>query len=254
MNNNLDELSGATNYQSSQLPKYDEISLDGNFGNYNVKMKTQPRAKVVEDGVEKEKYPTQELGKSIELVWLKVRRQLVESDDKGVVRQTNEHDAKHETVTIKHYTGQAEEKVLSSTIQGQTGIYPKMKVRQIIYALNLKNQNIYRIISKGMSNSMQEKPEDAVLFFDYIYSFKDEDRFYKTTTVMESREIKTKIGMKYYTTFKKGRSLTDEEQKLVAEKMQEVHTAVNKVSKVVVDEPESIDYETGEVNVEDIPF
>lgn len=265
----LSHMSGEDNYKASLMPKYDEISLDGNYGVYKVKHVTQPKEKVMEDGKEKEKYPTTEIGKRLELVWLKVRRQLVESSDEGTIRQTNEHNNKLDFVTIKHFNGQKEETMMASLINGDTGKYPKMKVRQIIYALDLTDGHVYRVISKGMSNSMQTKPKEIVdgkevepvLYFDYIFNMGKDEHFYTQTNVMEAKEVKTKIGMKFYSNFSKGRDLTPEEMELVTAKMTEVHEAIVKydstrVTTKVVEEAEPvIDYDDGAApNVDDIPF
>lgn len=253
----LQTMSGENNMKTSGLPRYDEITLDGNYGKYKVKEMTKELVEVVEGGVTKKKYPTYELGERIELVWLKVRRQLIESNDDGLVRQTNEHNTKNDVVTIKHWTGQGNETMVANTINGNTGRYPKMKVRQIIYALNLEDGKVYRLISKGMSNSMKDKPEEAVLFFDYIFGMGKDEHFYSMTNVMESKEIKTKVGLKYYSHFTRGRALTEAEMELVKEKMKEVHDAVSaydsSLSKVI-SEPHVDAGDADDVNIDDIPF
>lgn len=255
--NDLAQMSGENNMKSSSFPRYDEITLDGNYGVYKVKHITQELEEVIEGGVTKKKYPTSELGGEIELVWLKVRRQLVESSDTGLIRQTNEHNTKNDVVTIKHWTGQADENLVANTINGNTGKYPKMKVRQIIYALNLKDQKVYRLISKGMSNSMQNKPDDAVLFFDYVFGMAEDEHFYTQTNKMEARQVKTKVGIKYYSHFTKGRTLNENEMELVKKKMKEVHDAVSAYdesrSKIVPEPQVEIDG-SDDINIEDIPF
>jgi protein tyrosine phosphatase (PTP) superfamily phosphohydrolase (DUF442 family) len=259
MNNELDlqAMSGENNVKSSGLPRYDEITLDGNYGMYKIKHVTQELVEIAEDGIIKKKYPTSELGNRVELVWLKVRRQLVESNDEGLVRQTNEHNTKSDVVTVKHWTGQADETMVASSVNGNTGKYPKMKVRQIIYALDLSDGKVYRLISKGMSNSMKDKPEDAVLFFDYIFNMPEGDHFYTQTNVMEAKSTKTKVGLKYYSHFTKGRDLTEDEMEIVKEKMKEVHDSVSAYDasrSKVVSEPQIEADASDDVNIDDIPF
>ncbi len=261
-------MSGEANYNNVQLPVYDEIILNGNDGIITKVFKTKPKVKQTDEfGTEKEVYEREAVGKSIELVWLKLRRKLVEKTQDGIIRQTSEHNTKKDTVTIYHYNGQAtQEGIPASTINGDTGLYPKMKVHQIIYAMDIADNHIYKIILKGGTISMQEKVEGAVLFYDYIGSMGKEEHFYTMTNVITGTPYKTKLGVKYYGNFTKGRGLAIDEQKVVGENMKEVHEklkaydeskATQKVDPLLtkpVDDIPSIDYGDEGVNVDDIPF
>ena len=257
----LATMSGEKNIKATTAPRYDEITLDGNYGMYKVKHITQELQEVQEGGVTKKKYPTSELGEKIEFVWLKIRRQLTESTDTGLVRQTNEHNHKNDVVTIKHWTGQADESMVASSINGATGKYPKMKVRQIIYALDIASGKIYRIISKGMSNTMKDKPEDATLFYDYLFGLGKDEHFYTMTNIMESNQAKTGVGLKYFSNFSKGRTLSESEMELVKEKMKEVHDATTLYdnTRVIVQPSSSVSVDTDSddddtISLDDIPF
>lgn len=274
----LASMSGETNYQNVQLPVYDEIVLNGNDGIFTKIFKTKPKVKVTDEltGGEKEVFEREVVGKTVELVWLKLRRKLIEKTQDGVVRQTSEHNTKKDIVTIYHYNGQAtQDGILASSINGDTGLYPKMKVNQIVYAMDIKDNHIYKVILKGGSLSMQEKLENATLFYDYIGSMGKEEHFYTMNNVMTGTPYKTKLGVKFFCNFTKGRGLALDEQKIVGEKMKEVHDKLKEyddakatkrvdpikttvAGKGMDDIPSidygDIDYGDANVNVDDIPF
>ena len=264
----LASMSGEKTYKTVPLPVFDEITLNGNDGEYFERLKTAPKIKEKDElGAEREVFEKKPLGKSIEYVWLKLRRQLVERNNDGVVRQTSEHNTKKDFVSIYHYNGQAtEDNILASTINGEDGLYPKMKVNQVVYALDLESQKIVKIIIKGSSLSMQEKLEDATLFYQYISAMEKDEHFYTMTNVMTAKPYRTKLGIKQFSNFSKGRALTEEELALVTEKMTIVHTALTAYDeakaadrvvpgkKAVDDDLDTIDYGDTGVNLDDIPF
>jgi len=278
MNNEQDlaSMSGETTYQSVRLPVLDEIGINGNDGKFYVKRKTLPKEKVVDEfGETKETYPKEALGKTVELVWLKLRRQLIEKTNEGVVRQTNEHNTKTDVVSIYHYNGQATEHgILASEINGDDGLYPKMKVHQLVYAMDIATGHLYKLVIKGGSLSMQERPKEATLFYGYISSMGKDEHFYTMTNVMTSTIYKTSLGAKYYADFTKGRVLTEEEKATVKENMTRLHAIITEYdkSKVTVKadpinatstaplvegkgmELPDIDYGDTGVDVDDIPF
>lgn len=278
MTNNNDELasmSGEATYKTTSLPVYDEIGLNGNDGIFNVKYKTRAKIKEVDDltGTTKEVYEKAVLGEKIELVWLKLRRQLIEKTQDGVVRQTSEHNVKSDYVAIYHYNGQATQTgILASSINGDAGLYPKMKVNQLVYAMDIATGTIYKVIVKGGSLSMQEKLQNATLFYDYIGSMGKSEHFYTMTNVMTGTPYSTKLGKKYFANFSKGRPLTPEEIEKVTVAMRDIHAKLTEYDKAKavptkvgdtvkaegvigagMDLPE-IDYGDTGVNVDDIPF
>lgn len=272
-------MSGETNYQNVQLPVYDELVLNGNDGIFTKVFKTKPKVQIIDelDGSTKEVYEREVVGKTIELVWLKLRRKLIEKTQEGVVRQTSEHNTKKDIVSIYHYNGMATQHgIEASTINGDTGLYPKMKVNQIVYAMDIKDNHIYKVILKGGSLSMQERLPTATLFYDYISSMGKEEHFYTMLNVMTGTAYKTKLGVKFYCNFTKGRGLAIDEQKIVGEAMLDIHTklkayddskatqkadpikAPTVAGKGMDDIPSidygDIDYGDANVNPDDIPF
>lgn len=275
-NNDLASMSGETTYKTVSLPVYDEITLNGNDGTYWARFKTKPKVKQLDEltNETKEVYEKAELGGKIELVWLKLRRQLVEKTQEGVVRQTSEHNTKTDYVAIYHYNGGATQTgVLASSINGDAGLYPKMKVNQLVYAMDIATGIIYKVVIKGGSLSMQEKLQNATLFYDYIGSMSKGEHFYTMTNVMTSTPYSTKLGKKFFSNFSKGRPLTPEEIEKVTVAMKDIHgklteydnakAVATKTGDTVkkegvvgagMDLP-SIDYgDTGEVDPDDIPF
>lgn len=253
-------LSGERDLRKVALPVYDEIALNGNDGIFYRKFKTKPKVKNG-DNEEFEKAP---IGNRIEYVWLKLRRQMVERNGEGTVRQTSEHNTKKDNVTIYHYNGQAtEDNVPAESLNGETGKYPKMKVWQWIYAYDIDNNRIVKIKVKGGSLRMQEKLEGATLYYDYIQNMEKDEHFYTQTNVMLGTKYKTKLGDKFYSDFSKGRELTDEEvskvasaMKLVVDQLREYDESkkVAETLDAAVEDLPSIDYGDAGVNVDDIPF
>lgn len=248
----LDSMSGSSQ-QQAQLLKLDEVKLNGKDGNFTIKRKTQPKVK---EG-DREVYPKEELTGTLSLVFLKKRRQLIETGKGGtVVRKTNEHNATTDTVVLTDENGKREIGVAKDLREK----YPNLRTNEVIYAQNLTNGEVLRLIIRGSSLHMQEEQKGITLFYDYLKEFKDDDKFYLFETEMIPTAVRSALGTIYTTHFKRGRKITDEEFKSVSDNIRSIHANTILVDAIGFNAPspqvvETIDYDDdGSVNPESIPF
>jgi hypothetical protein len=257
----LDQMSGLSQ-QNAQLFKFDEISINGSKGSFVIKRKTQDLVEVAG----KKKYPKDSLGESVSLVFLKKRRLLVEVGEKGKsIRTTNEHNHPMSTVTL--FQEDKNEVGIAKALREK---YPKLHTREVIYAMDLKTKQIYRVIFKGASLKIQEDKEKVVgvtYLYDYLQSFKGEDeRFYLYETVLTPIELSGELGTFYAINCQRGRKITDKEFAIIASEIKKINqnceeadkkyqtSMVVTVAPVVAPEMDVIDYGEEEINVDDIPF
>jgi hypothetical protein len=204
-----------------------------------------------------------------QVVFLKVRRKLVERGKKGeIVRSTNEHNHKGDVVTL--YESATRNKVtgIASDLRER---YEGLRTVQIVYALLLtgeKQPELVRIVIKGASLGSEAKAESVTSFYQYLGSFQGEDHFYNFKTLLQPV---TEHGTKSYYAidFQRGERLSSESQQVAFDTMRQVHenclavdeARAERIAKADVPEeepeeeqPEQADYPTGDINPDDIPF
>ncbi len=212
-----------------------------------------------------------ELGKEINVVFLKIRRKLVERGEKGkIVRSTSEHNSPKESVVL--YEGENKEPGVASDLRVK---YPKLRTVQIVYALLCLGEGepeLVKLTIKGASLGSEVKAKDVPDFYEYISSFSGEEHFYQYKTVLTPV---LEQGAKAYfaINFKRGDKLGDKSYAFAMDRMKQVHencTALDtqRAMRIVagatdpdiVPEPDADapadkpDYPVDDINPDDIPF
>lgn len=265
MNNNeiaeLDAMSGSSQ-QTTQLLKLDEVQLNGKDGIFVIKRKTQEKVKEGDRDV----YPKEEHSGKLSLLFLKKRRVLIERGKGGTkVRETNEHNTPSDVVTLYNREAGTSETGVAKDLRVK---YPNLRTNEVIYAQNLVNGDVVRLIIRGSSLHMQEEVKGITLLYDYLQSFTGDDKFYLYETDMTPTPVKTPLGTVYTTHFSRGRKITDEEFKTAAEHIRRIHAntkAADAVADTQVAMPvasvakheqdiQTIDYGDELANPDDIPF
>jgi hypothetical protein len=264
MNEDLSQYSGETYYQRPPRMPLNEISLNGNKGIYRIKNVVKGYTEV--DG--KKTYEETELGESIKVVFLRVRRRLAQFKKGEPTLATSEHNSKADEVAL--FGGAAVEKGLASAMRDK---YPGLRTQQVVYALY--NNELVRLIVKGASLGSETKAEDVMTFYDYISSFKKDaegkkvdEHFYQYETNLSAVKETSPLGGYYAIKFEKGKKLDDAEMENVAVEMKKIHEFIvsvdgfygkkkegeiapaEEIETINIDEDEPKE----ETNLKDIPF
>ena len=220
----------------------------------------------------KRKYAQTTLGESVELVFLRIRRKLIEKmkgrpGDPNTPKpaSSNEHNHKTERVTL--WTPAGTEYGTSDELRVK---YPNLRTHQIMYALY--NNELVRLTVKGASLGSEGKADSVMDFYEYIGSFKEnpgardgkKDHFYDFKTILTAVEETSPMGEYYAMSFKRGDANDDTTMQNVAHLMKKVHefTTQSDVfykdkagTQAPVEEPEAV-IEAGDEDIiaEDIPF
>lgn len=215
MTKSLEEMSGETNAGTSPKLVLNEIRINGNEGKFlfkDVLGGRKPSTK--KDG--KERYEEKEIGDSIELVFLKIRRKMSQYKKGGNSLNTNEHNHKGDFVTLFGAEGGVKRGVASDLRE----IHQGLRTVQVVYVLY--KGELVRLIVKGSSLGSDAKPEDRMDFYTYISSFKKdgrEDHFYNYTTKLVATVEEGEQGTYYSMTFSEGDKLNEKDMVDVEEKM-----------------------------------
>lgn len=170
-----------------------------------------------------EKPLEEKLGDNINVIFLKIRRKLVERSQGGqVVRSTNEHTSTGEIVDLYDENGL----VRSGSAKAIREAHPGLRTIQIVYALLVHDPaaepELVRITIKGASLGSEAKDAKAVAFYKYISSYGKDEHFWEYVTNISTILEK---GQKSYfcMNFARGARLDDKSLALALEKMKEVH-------------------------------
>lgn len=215
-----------------------------------------------------------DLGKAITVLFLKIRRKLVERAKGGeIVRSTNEHNSTNESVML-YETGNKDgtRRGVASDLRKQ---FPNLRTVQIVYALLVQSSGVelVRLVVKGASLGSETKDKNVPDFYEYISSFKGDDHFYQFKTEL-SPVIEEGKQTYYAINFQRGEKLSEKSYELAMEHMKAVHTNCTEVDTQraqrivkettasddivsedrVNDEVTAPDYPADDINPEDIPF
>ena len=174
-------------------------------------------------GNPKDQKPKEEnLGERVSVVFLKVRRRLVERGEKGkIVRSTGEHNSPKDSVTL--YEADSKNKV-NGVAEDLRKQFENLRTVQIVYALlaTADGDELVRLIVKGSSLGSEVKAKDVMSFYDYISSFRGDDHFYQFETILTP--VKEQGAQPYYAiNFQRGDKLSEEDAALALSRMKEVH-------------------------------
>lgn len=214
MNEDLSTLTGESNYKKAPKLNLNQIALNGQTGSFTKKLMLEEKG---EDG----KYQKQDLGKELEVVFLKHRRRLFQYSATAHSFETNEHNHKDDRVMLYG----PNEKGIASELREK---YPGLRTQQIVYCFVPKTGETVRILIKGASLGSESTADGVMKYYDYLGSFKDEHS-YQYKTILRPIQEQGKLGPYWCVSFVRGEKLTDTQLEKVAEKIKEVHAEITKM-------------------------
>lgn len=214
--NELADMSGETSYRSVRALELNEILLNGEEGYFRLR-------KWLERKSRDEKPEDHDLGKDVNVVFLKIRRRLVERGNNGeIVRSTNEHNSP--TDVVKMYDKSTRESVVGTAADIRKR-FDGLRTVQVVYALHLTGKtkpDVVRLVVKGASLGSEAKPDNVMSFYQYVGSFGQDEHIweYKTnlTPIMEEGQ-----RTYYAINFKRGEKLKEGSLEYAEEKLREIH-------------------------------
>lgn len=247
-------MTGANNMNRPQLAKRKAIRLNGKTGKFIVTHLDKDKVRG-DDGVER--YAQEELTEPQSVVFLKVRRRLMQGSQKdGIIKYTTEHDTLNDLVTL--FVKDGDKEVGPADVLREK--HPELKTEQIIYVR--WNGQVAKLSVKGLS---LRGSDDTISFYQYISGRND---WYTHKTILTPTQD-TESGY-WFLNFTVGEKLTDEQVEKVLSDIKEVYDDCEKVKKddeskvstprPVAEEagsdgpPVAYDYPDDEIGPEDIPF
>lgn len=212
---NLSQYSNESQYRRPPKLILNEVRISGTDG---VFQKTLLREKKELN----EQYGVEDLGKEIKVVFLKIRRKLVEYTKKdGFVRSTTEHNHRGDVVTLFHKAGGRD--VAPAEQLRQT--YPGLRTIQVVYAMLMDGVGgeVVRLNVKGASLGSQNKREGVMSFYDYLTSFTDNEHTYEYVTVLKAESEKSALGQYYCINFVRDNKLSPEQMEKIGQEMKRIH-------------------------------
>lgn len=246
------QMSGEGQYKRPQLLKLKSLKLNGDTGKFVITHLDEEKGA---DG----KYRKEEIDGVPEVVFLKVRRRLIESTRDGLVRSTSEHNSTNDTVVLFNQKDNTTEKGTSKELREK---YEVLRTEQIVYCRY--NGNIVRLSVKGASLGSNTKAKTTTDFYTYLSSFQGTEHFFETTTkLVPVQEGETRTY--WCIDFKRGTLLTDEQLAKVGEDMEKVFNScksfdeyyqVATPAKIKEDQQSesAVEYPEEELDAKDIPF
>jgi hypothetical protein len=275
----LAAMSGEGAYRGSRPLELNEVSLNGDgdvvrtaTGGYEPKG-GYFRKKILIGKPKDEKPEEVKLGATISVVFLKIRRKLIERGKDGeVLRSTNEHNSKNDAVSLFEGKGKTAKRIdgVASDLRER---YEGLRTVQIVYALlvgGTGEPELVRLIVKGASLGSEAKADEVTDFYSYLGSFRGEEHVWQYKTVLSA--VREEGHKSYYAIdFKRGEALSEKSLEYAVEKLKEVHakcseidaTRAAKIAKRDVAGPEEereeetvggIEYPKDDINPDDIPF
>jgi hypothetical protein len=268
--------SGESNYNAPRPLELNEVMLNGD-GDVNEvtpgKFERKGgyfRKRLIVGNPKGEKPEEVNLGTEVRLVFLKIRRRLVQRGADGkIVRSTTEHNAPNESVFL--YEDGSKQPVAGVASDLRTK-HEGLRTVQHVYALLLgaKEPELVKLVLKGASLGSDVKADGVTKFYEYLGSF-GKEHFYEYETVLKPV---FEQGKKSYfaINFVRGEkldaatyALAMQHMKAVHEKCVEIDTAralkiARGVTSDIVPDGEAAPEETGveypkdDINPDDIPF
>ena len=220
-------MTGQNQGDSGAAPyKLNEVRMSGDTGKFTLIELLGERG---EDG----KYPSRELGETIEGVILKMRWRLFKYEElpggKSNVIASSEYDIKRKGP----YDDQSLNDMVVLFNSGEKGVAADLKERyglgsqRVLYVYSKKADQIVRVIVKPSALSGENNPGGELGLFGYVDGFKKDGKYlHNFTTKFGSvyrEDAKNKRKSYYAMTFARGSELSEENRALVIEKIKEVH-------------------------------
>lgn len=254
----LAEMTGEGQYRKSKLLTLKSLKLNGDDGAFYITHLDEPKR---EDG----KYRKEKIVGVPEVVFLKVRRRLIESSKDGLVLQTTEHNTPDDTVLLYNKESKQPERATARFLREN---YDSLRTEQIVY-VRYKSQ-IMRLYVKGASLGSDAKAKTTTSFYSYLSSFKGDDHWYNVRTKLvpiEERGARTY----YCIDFQRGTDLDDNQRATVITDIETVYNSCKEfdasfqtVAAEVATTPQRAEqsksgdfpgeYPEEEINPDDIPF
>lgn len=271
MNNlTMEEMSGET--KSAPRLELNELKFNGNENKFYLIDRKGGLQKI--EGEDGEQYAKKELGASATVIFLKIRRKLQQFRKNETNLSTNEHNTKHDMLTLFGDTN-----IVKDTNDGLRERYPGLKTTQVIYCLLRLPDNSWELVRlniKGSALGSESKAKDVMTFYDYTASFKADganEHFYEYETNLFGVKEKSDLGTYFAMTFARGESIALN-QELMTKVSMAMSTAYNftqlsdqyyqtkkpedikRENQIIKQEDlDVIEYPTDEdINLEDIPF
>ena len=273
----LAAMSGEAGYRGARGLELNEVSLNGDGDMTKTATGYEPKGgyfrKKILIGKPKDEKPEEvKLGNSITVVFLKIRRKLIERGKDGeVLRSTNEHNSKDEAVTLYEGSGKTGKRIpgIASDLREK---YEGLRTVQIVYALlceGTTTPELVRLIVKGASLGSDAKADDVTDFYSYLGSFRGEEHVWQFKTVLAA--VREEGRKSYYAIdFKRGERLSETSLDLAVSTLKGVHAKCQEIdaaraAKIVKQdvatdaveeerEEGGIEYPEGDIDPASIPF
>lgn len=278
----LAEMSGEGTYRQQQALELNEVSINGDGSVKEVEPGKFVRQggffrKKLYVGKKRDEKPEEEkLGERIEVVFLKIRRKLEERGRDGeILRSTNEHNSKHDAVTLFDTRTQTKTYGIAADLREK---FEGLRTIQIVYALLLEDEKppeLVRIRIRGASLGSDSKPEGVMDFYQYLGSFAKDEHIWEYRTILTPLMEEGKQTY-FAINFERGERLQAKGYEFAVKTLTDLHSQIvtqdtarmERMAKAdiqVEEPPEDKFYEdtpaevatpddTGEVNPDDIPF
>ena len=263
MHEDIDGMTGEGNFRRDN--KYSEVTFNGAKGEFFF------RDKDAEKDEATGKYPKENLGQSLEVVVLKIRRMLQEKyRPNAQLYRTTEHNVKGDRVLL--YKGKDRAGVV--TADKELAMTNRMYTHQVVYCYSPVKREVVRLIVKGASLGSEKTSKGVLKFYDYIQSFKEGEHLRDFMTKLVPVPEEGPNGSYYAIDFQRGEALDDAKKEKVIGLIKEVHESIQRADaklnlagqaastppdeEIVVPEDEAEEdgfkYPSEEINPEDIPF
>lgn len=264
----LEEMSGET--RSAPRLLLNELQFNGQKNNFTLILKKEG---LVQMG-DKKKYQKAELGESVSVIFLRIRRKLRQFRKGENPLTTNEHNTKHDMLTLFGDT-----QIIKGSNDELRERYTGLKTNQIVYCLLSKpdgsEMELVRLVVKGAALGSETKAKEVYDFYSYVSSFKEDghdDHFYEYVTKLYGVPETSDLGSYYAMTFAKEEVISGSEEimSMVRKGMKQVFDFVTQSDAYYqTKKPEelqkektaekdaglaTIEYPEDDVDTEDIPF
>ncbi len=277
MDNKLSQMSGEGNFSQAPRLSLNVLRFNGKKGRFSLIKLLSPKEKTDKG----ERHPEVDLGESVVVRFLKVRRKLIEKRSKKPeagdpkLMSSNEHNSKDNAMLL--YKDKGVEQGTSDELKAK---YPSLRTVQVVYAIF--GDEVVRVNFKGAALGSNAKAKDVHDFYSYISSFdknpdatdKVKDHFYEFETKLTSIEETGELGEYYTVMFERGKKLDTTQMKEVGDLMEKVYDYTlqsdafynSKIAllrageKIIITEKEKaagadgIVYPEEDIDPEDIPF
>lgn len=232
--------SGESTYRAPRPLELNEVSINGDA---DVE-ETEPgkftrkggffRKRILVGKARDQKPEEVNLGATASVIFLKIRRKLVQRSTGGeIMYSTNEHTSPYDVVDLYDSNGF----VRSGSAKAIREANPGLRTVQVVYALLIHDEDepeLVRITIKGASLGSEAKDEATTDFYKYLSSFGKEEHFWEYIT--EMRAVLEKGQKSYFCIdFNRGHPLDDATLKLALTKMKEVHDKCVEIDKARTD-------------------